>query len=340
MNPLRLLTVSILIAGVSTAQAKTEKKPPIPPAKTQEKPQEKPKTTDDKAQDKKATDQGKGEAGEQKPVLVDTTKLLQRSLEIAERERDFLKRVHDTGGLLKRFKITRRNALDMTERFSPELAGPEVPVKKKARLLGDGEKTALAPDVLFTVESAPVTQKEYDATLTYIKSYPQADGVATIETLTIIALIERKAPQGLYSTKARVAREIMEEIAKRISAGGSFADLAKLYSEDKESAARGGKRDHLVRKDMDKGYAMTAFSLKVGLVSAVFASNDGYHVVQVLGTKSGESPDEDRILTAHIVRRYNDTSSLENVAKRIKDGTIDLAFRTDDLRKFAPAQFK
>ena len=322
MNPLRLLTVSILIAGVSTAQAKTEKKPPIPPAKTQEKTQEKPKTTGDKAQDekpqdKKATDQGKGEAGEQKPVLVDTTKLLQRSLEIAERERDFLKRVHDTGGLLKRFKMTRKNALDMSKRFSPELAGPEVPVKKKARLLGDGEKTALAPDVLFTVESAPVTQKEYDATLTYIKSYPQADGDATIETLTIIALIERKAPQGLYSTKARVAREIMEEIAKRISAGGSFADLAKLYSEDKESAAKGGKRDYLVRKDMDKGYAMTAFSLKIGHVSGVFASNDGYHVVQVLVTKSGE-----------------------NVAKRIKDGTIDLAFRTDDLRKFAPAQFK
>ncbi len=123
MNPLRPLAVSILIAGVSTAQVKTEKKPPTPLAKTQEKAPEKKGA-------KKGTEQAKGEAGKQKPVLVDTTKLLERSLEIAERERDFLKRVHDTGGLLKRFKMTRKNARDMSKRFSPELAGPVVPVKK------------------------------------------------------------------------------------------------------------------------------------------------------------------------------------------------------------------
>jgi hypothetical protein len=329
MSPIRFLTLSLLLAGVTTAQVKTGDTPP--PKKGDGAVKVQPPTPA-KAPDKKQ---------EKVPDPVDSTKLLEKSLDVAKREHSFLQEVANSGGLLKRFKAGRNLAKEMIETFSPELAGPAMPTKTKARLLGDGEKNTLAKDVIFTVESVPVTQKEYDATLAYLRSYPHKDSVASIETLAIAALVERKAGQSIHPKKVKVALQIMTEIAKRVKAGQKFSDLAGQYSEDKTSASNGGKQKHFVRGEMDTGYAMSAFPVKVGEVSNIAEALDGYHLVRVLGMTKGDTPDKDRILTAHIVRYYtNDTKSRMQTQLRIKTGKIDLAFRTDEMRKLAPAQFK
>jgi hypothetical protein len=357
MSPIRFLTLSLLLAGVTTAQVKTGETPPpkkgdgainktgeiAPPKKgdgTVNKTGEiaPPKKGDGTVKVQPPTPDKKPE---QAPDPVDSTKLLEMSLEVAKREHSFLQEVTNSGGLLRRFKAGRNLAKEMIETFSPEMAGPAMPTKTKARLLGDGEKKKLAKDVIFTVESVPVTQKEYDATLAYLRSYPHKDSIASIETLAIAALVERKAGQSIHPKKANVALQIMTELAKRVKAGQKFSDLAGQYSEDMASASNGGKQKRFVRDEMDTGYAISAFPVEIGEVSNIAETRDGYHLVRVLGKTLGDTRDKDRILTAHIVRYYtDDEKSRAQTQLRIKAGMIDLAFRSDEMRKLAPAQFK
>jgi PPIC-type PPIASE domain len=329
MSPIRILTVSLLLSGLISAQVKTGATPP-------------PKKGDGIGPVPPPAATGTPDAKQEVPAPpVDTTKLLEQSLKLAKKERAFLDEVVKSGGLLKRFKATRGLADEMTSKFSPGLLGPAMPAKSKARLLGDGEKKTLAEDVIFTVESVPVTKQEYDATLAYLRSYPHGDSVASIETLAIAALIERKAGQGIHPKKAKVARQIMEEIQRRVKKGEKFGALAGQFSEDKSSAKAGGNLGFLARGAMDRGFAMATHELKVSQCSDIAESIDGFHLIRVLGIKKGDSPDQDRIQTAHIVRYYTDDArGRALIRKRIAESKIDVAFRTDEMRALAPAQFR
>jgi parvulin-like peptidyl-prolyl isomerase len=133
----------------------------------------------------------------------------------------------------------------------------------------------------------------------------------------------------------------MIEVAKRLQDGAKFGELAEKFSEDKATSANGGKCDAMTRGTMDKCYAMTAFGLNVGQVSAVVATRDGYEIIRLLGKKTGDKPENDSVLTARIVRHYtNDEKQRAQIESLIRSGSIDLAFRDDAMREFAPAQFK
>lgn len=67
--------------------------------------------------------------------------------------------------------------------------------------------------------------------------------------------------------KERV-REHLREYREQILKGEkSFNTLAVLYSEDPQSAVRGGELDYLTRTNMDPAFAEAAFNLKPGKIS-------------------------------------------------------------------------
>jgi peptidyl-prolyl cis-trans isomerase D len=73
-----------------------------------------------------------------------------------------------------------------------------------------------------------------------------------------------------------------EDILKQLKAGANFADLAKKYSDDPGSAAKGGDLGWIARGQTVKNFENVAFSLKPNQLSNVIKTEYGFHIIQVL----------------------------------------------------------
>ncbi len=72
-----------------------------------------------------------------------------------------------------------------------------------------------------------------------------------------------------------------EEVAARLAAGESFADLARTLSIDEASKDKGGDLGFFTRRDMLPGIARVVFSLAPGKTSKPFKTRQGWHIVRV-----------------------------------------------------------
>jgi peptidyl-prolyl cis-trans isomerase SurA len=93
-------------------------------------------------------------------------------------------------------------------------------------------------------------------------------------------------PAGDSFAADRAAFKEISEIRKRIIAGESFEKLAGVYSQDYETAARGGDLGWKLLGEMEPylaGYINTMRS--VGQISPVVKSSLGYHIVKLMGRR-------------------------------------------------------
>jgi peptidyl-prolyl cis-trans isomerase SurA len=77
-------------------------------------------------------------------------------------------------------------------------------------------------------------------------------------------------------------RQKVEALRVRIKAGEDFGKLARLYSQDVQSAVEGGDLGFQDRNTFVKEFTAMAFKLKAGEVSPVFETEYGFHVLQVI----------------------------------------------------------
>ncbi|MFP4090739.1 MAG: peptidylprolyl isomerase [Cyclobacteriaceae bacterium] len=77
-------------------------------------------------------------------------------------------------------------------------------------------------------------------------------------------------------------RKKLQEIRQRIVEGESFAELAKVYSEDPGSAVRGGELGFAQRGMMVPEFEAAALSLKPGEMSQPIESDFGFHLIQLI----------------------------------------------------------
>ena len=112
-----------------------------------------------------------------------------------------------------------------------------------------------------------------------------------VQILTLNPVIPR---QEIEDVKAR-----LRDMADKITRGESeFSTMAILYSEDKESALRGGEIGFMGRGHLDPEYAAVAFNLNdPKRVSKIVESQYGYHIIQLIEKRG------DRINTRHILLR-------------------------------------
>ncbi len=89
------------------------------------------------------------------------------------------------------------------------------------------------------------------------------------------------ASEKLGVDKARAkAEEVLAEVRKN---PGSFAELARKYSDDPGSASKGGDLDFFGRGMMVKPFEDTVFALGEGEVSGVVQSDFGFHIIKLTG---------------------------------------------------------
>jgi peptidyl-prolyl cis-trans isomerase D len=85
-------------------------------------------------------------------------------------------------------------------------------------------------------------------------------------------------------SKAAETLNTAKQILKMAKSGKPFADLARSYSRDANSAGAGGVLDPLARGSgvMPKGFEDAAFSLKPNEISDVVQTELGYHIIKLL----------------------------------------------------------
>lgn len=80
-------------------------------------------------------------------------------------------------------------------------------------------------------------------------------------------------------------KALAQEIRDKLAAGGDFARMASMYSEDESTADLGGDWGVIQRETLNEALTRVAFSLPVGQVSPVVTIGDSYYIMLVESRK-------------------------------------------------------
>jgi len=109
--------------------------------------------------------------------------------------------------------------------------------------------------------------------------------------------------------KAEMAvKERLLEFRERVSAGEKFSMLATLYSKDPSSAVKGGELGMASKTIFWPAFSDAAMSLKVGQVSPIVETPDGFHLIQMIEKKG------DMFNVRHILLKPEYTAEDRSVA--------------------------
>ena len=90
-------------------------------------------------------------------------------------------------------------------------------------------------------------------------------------------------------------KERLLAIRERILNGEKFSTLARLYSQDPGSSRKGGELGMASKSIFWPAFSDAAMSLKIGVVSQIVETPDGFHIIEVL-EKKGDMFDARHIL--------------------------------------------
>lgn len=112
-----------------------------------------------------------------------------------------------------------------------------------------------------------------------------------VKTVTVRHIL--LTTQGKNDSEKQQLKEKMEEILTKAKNAEDFAELAKQYSEDPGSKAKGGLYENIHRGMMVKPFEDAAFSVPVGEISDIIETQYGYHILTVLDRKKETKPLEE-----------------------------------------------
>jgi peptidyl-prolyl cis-trans isomerase SurA len=168
--------------------------------------------------------------------------------------------------------------------------------KSMLEIRRDIKKTLLEQQVVGEVQSK--ISKNISITPAALKKFYNSipkDSLPVVSAKYALSIIQVDPPDN-EDNKAE-ARQKLLDIRSQILAGKSFSVLARLYSEDTESAKEGGEIGFRVRGELEKPYADAAFSLTKNTVSKIVESKYGFHILQLIERKG------DMVNTRHILIR-------------------------------------
>jgi len=99
----------------------------------------------------------------------------------------------------------------------------------------------------------------------------------TVRVRHILFKFEEAAPL----TEKNQALKKADDARKELDGGADFEDLAEKYSDDKESARKGGDLGYVIKGMLPKELEETAFALSLGEVSKPVLTQFGYHILRV-----------------------------------------------------------
>ncbi len=146
------------------------------------------------------------------------------------------------------------------------------------------------------------------------------DSMGKINDMVDISHILVEVKSGEKARMTAMERAI--QIRKKLLEGGDFAEMAKEFSDDEGSAARGGDLGYMSRDDFVREYAEAAYNLKPGEISDIVESRFGFHIIQLVDKRG------DKIHTRHILVAIKPTKEdeiaaaekIKEIYRQLKDG--------------------
>jgi peptidyl-prolyl cis-trans isomerase D len=86
-----------------------------------------------------------------------------------------------------------------------------------------------------------------------------------------------------------------EEVLKEAKAGKDFAELAKKYSQDEQSAKNGGDLDYFSRGKMVPEFDEAVFGMQPGQISDLVKTQFGYHIIKLVDKKPATTKTLDEV---------------------------------------------
>lgn len=192
-----------------------------------------------------------------------------------------------------------------------------------------GKKTTdLRSDLRTTIREQMIIQQMQQKLVGDLKSTPSdvrryfnslsADSVPTLPAQVELQIISFEPPVPIEETNR--IKERLRDFSERINSGSSdFSVLARLYSEDTESAKRGGELGFMGRGQLVPEFATVAFNLTdPKKVSRIVQSEFGYHIIQLIEKRG------DRLNCRHILLKPRVSSKDKDNAILRLDSISDL----------------
>lgn len=212
---------------------------------------------------------------------------------------------------------------DAIRRAGSEAALVEYFKKSLLEIRRDIKKTLLEQEVVREVQNK--IAKNITVTPAALKKFFNAlpkDSMPVIPARYELSILQLDPPSNEDNKAA--ARQRLLDIRSQILAGKSFSVLARLYSEDTESAKNGGEIGFLTRGELEKEYADAAFSLTKNTVSKIVETKFGFHIIQFIERK-GEMVNTRHILVKPKVQPEQAAmamSKLDSLANLIRKDSL------------------
>ncbi len=135
-----------------------------------------------------------------------------------------------------------------------------------------------------------------------------------------VAHIMKKAPPGTSDQAVAKAEEEINNIYQKLKEGSPFGEMAKKYSDHRESAAKGGVLDWFGAGEMIPEFAEAAFALTdTGSYTKPFRTLYGWHIVKLLNRKPpGSFEETSSYLESRINQSYLTSLCKRNFVDRLK----------------------
>jgi len=157
----------------------------------------------------------------------------------------------------------------------------------------------------------------------FFKQLPE-DSIPMVPAQIELQIISYRPPISQQEIN-RVKQQLID-FTERINSGkADFSVLARLYSEDTESAKRGGELGFMGRGQLVPEFAAVAFNLQdTKKVSRIVETEFGYHIIQLIEKRG------DRINCRHILLRPRISPeekekaihTMDSIANLIREGKI------------------
>lgn len=167
--------------------------------------------------------------------------------------------------------------------------------------------TNLREDLREMIRNQQIIQQMQQKLVGSLKSTPadvrryfnqlSTDSVPTVPVQVELQVISLEPPVPLEETNR--VKDKLRDITDRINKGSSdFSVLARLYSEDTESAKRGGELGFMGRGQLVPEFSSAAFNLlDTKKVSRIIQTEFGFHIIQLIEKRG------DRINCRHILMK-------------------------------------
>ena len=135
-----------------------------------------------------------------------------------------------------------------------------------------------------------------------------------------VSHIMKSVPPGTDENEAKKAQVEINEIYRMLQEGSSFADLARKYSDHKESAVKGGELNWFGTGEIISDFSEPAFAIPdTGKYTRPVRTIYGWHIIKLTGRKAPGTFEETRsFLESRINQSYLNSLSKNSFVGKLK----------------------